>query len=328
MKLYKSLNISYFNNKHKVSIIQSLFRELLNKEILVKIKYSCLNYKDALSVTGAAKIILTSNLTAGLDFSGTVIESNSKKFSKGDKVLATGSGLGENINGGFSEYIYINEDCLVHVPEKLNLLSAMQIGTAGFTAAIAIEKILLNKQKVDNGPILVTGATGGVGSLAIDMMNNLGFYVIAYTRKKNMNVYLKSIGAKDIINKEPEINKKKLNSKIFAGGIDNVGGNILSWLIKSTKDNGNIVSIGMALSSELNTNVFPFIIRSVNILGVSSTNYPKQRRNMIWNKIANIYKPKHLQKIAAKTIYLNDVVKFSKKMIKGNTTGKIVIKMH
>ena len=200
MKFYKSLNISFSNNKHKVSIIQHPFRELNNKEVLIKIKYSCLNYKDALSITGTSRIIRSNNLTPGLDFSGTVIDCNSKKFYKGDKVLATGSGLGESMHGGFSEYIYINEECLVHIPEKLNLLSAMQIGTAGFTAALAIEKILLNKQKVDNGPILVTGATGGVGSLAIDMISNLGFYVVAYTRKKNMNTYLKKIGAKDIIN--------------------------------------------------------------------------------------------------------------------------------
>ena len=328
MKFYKSLNISFSNNKHNVSIIQYPFRELNNKEVLIKIKYSCLNYKDALSITGASRIIRSNNLTPGLDFSGTIIDCNSKKFYKGDKVLATGSGLGESMHGGFSEYIYINEECLVHLPEKLNLLSAMQIGTAGFTAALAIEKILLNKQKIDNGPILVTGATGGVGSLAIDMISNLGFYVVAYTRKKNMNNYLKKIGAKDIINTKPETNKKNLNRKIYAGGIDNVGGDILSWLIKSTKDNGNIVSVGMALSSELNTNIFPLIIRSVNILGISSTNYPNKKRNLIWKKIANVYKPKHLKIINTKCISLNDVVLFSKKMINRKTTGRTVIKMY
>ena len=328
MKFYKSLNISFSNNKHNVSIIRYPFREINNKEVLIKIKYSCLNYKDALSVTGATRIIRPDNLTPGLDFSGTVIDSNSKKFHKGDKVLATGSGLGESMHGGSSEYIYINEDCLVHIPEKLNLLSAMQIGTAGFTATLAIEKILLNKQKIENGPILVTGATGGVGSLVIDMISNLGFYVIAYTRKKNMNGYLKKIGAKDIINKIPEINKKNLNKKIYAGGIDNVGGDILGWLIKSTKDNGNIVSVGMALSSELNTNVFPLIIRSVNILGISSTNYPNKKRSLIWKKIANMYKPKHLRTINTKCISLNNIVSFSKKMIDGKTTGKTVIKIY
>ena len=277
-KRYRALVVSYSNNKHKLSFENRYFRKVNKNEVLVKIKYSSLNYKDALSVTGKTKIIRRDCMVPGLDFSGVVQDSSSKKFIKGEKVLATGSGLGELIDGGFSEYAYVPEDILVKVPKNLNLLSTMQIGTAGFTAAISIEKMLLNKQKISGGPIIVSGASGGVGSFCINILNNIGFETIAITRKTNKKLYLKEIGAKKYNNVSKKFNKKPLNNIMFAGAIDNIGGEVLDWIIKSTRNNGNIVSVGMASDSELNTTVFPLIMRGVNILGVTSTNYPNKSR--------------------------------------------------
>ena len=326
MKNYRSLKISYVNNIHNVSLVSNNFREVKQDEVLVKIKYSSLNYKDALSITGSTKIIKGDSLIPGLDFSGVVVESSTKKFSKGDKVLATGAGLGETINGGFSEYVYVPYNILVKIPNKLSLLSAMQIGTAGFTAAIAIDKMLLNKQKINSGPILISGATGGVGSIAINILYNLGFEVIAATRKNNSNSYLKKIGSHKVMFLDNNFNKKFLNHKLFAGSIDNVGGNLLDWIIKSTYDNGNIVSVGMASSYNLNTTIFPLIMRGVNILGVSSTNYPNSKRKFVWGKLSEVYKPTKLNIINKKSIELTDIKKYSKILLSGKNTGKVIIK--
>ena len=328
MKNYKAILVSHIKNKHKIDFVSKSFRNLNNKEILVRIKYSCINYKDALSITGKTKIIRELSLTPGLDFSGIVIESNSKKFAKGDKVLATGSGLGESIDGGFSEYVYVPDKILVKLPDNLSLLSSMQIGTAGFTSAIAIEKILLNKQSPSDGPIVVSGATGGVGSLSINIFNKIGYKTIAITRKRSAATYLKEIGASEVLNFDASFSNKVLNSKIFAGAIDNVGGSILDWIIKSTFDNGNIVSVGMAQSEKLETTVIPFIIRGINLLGVTSTNYPNEKRNYIWKKISKIYKPTKLNKINNTVIELKDVLKFSKKIISGKSIGRTIIKIN
>jgi len=234
--------------------------------------------------------------------------------------------LGEVIDGGFTEYAYVSNKILIHIPDNLTPLSAMQIGTAGFTAAIAIDKMLLNKQKANDGPIIVTGATGSVGSISINILNNIGFETIALTRKTRSLKYLESIGAKKIIKFNPSMNKKILNKKFFAGAIDNIGGEALDWIIKSTKDNGNIVSVGMASDSKLNTTVFPMIMRSVNILGVSSTNY-SSNRNTVWKKLSLNYKPKNLNKINTHCIELKDVLKFSKKIIAGKNIGKVIVKI-
>ena len=187
-------------------------------------------------------------------------------------------------------------------------------------------KMILNKQKVNYGPILVTGATGSVGSISINILNNIGFETIALTRKINSLQYLEDIGAKKIIKFNSSMNKKILNNKFFAGAIDNIGGEVLDWINKSTKDDGNIVSVGMASDSKLNTTVFPMIMRSVNILGVSSTNYSSNRKT-VWKKLSSNYKPKNLNKINTQCIELKDVLKFSKKIIAGKNIGKVVVKI-
>ncbi len=322
---YNSLRVSYKDGKHESTFIVNKFRELEAGEVLVRTKYSSLNYKDALSVTGKSKIIRKNNLTPGLDFSGIVEETSSKKFSIGEKVFASGSGLGELVDGGFSEYIYIKSDKLLKMPKNLNLLSAMQLGTAGFTAAIAIEKMILNKQSKILGPILISGATGGVGSISLNILKSLGYETIALTRKKSSTSYLRSIGADHIIYINNINNSKLLNKKIIGGAIDNIGGDILDWIIKSTNEGGNVVSVGMAAGSSLNTTVFPFIMRGVNVLGVSSTNYNGNRRK-IWGKLSDKYKPKNLKKINTNIIDMKKIKIFSKKIVSGKNKGRVIIK--
>ena len=324
---YKSIRVSYAKGKHELGLLENNFREVKENEVLVRVKYSSLNYKDALSITGKTRIIRKETLIPGLDLSGTVIQSNSKKFKKGEKVLASGAGLGEFIDGGFTEYSYVPEDVLVRIPESLNLIDTMRLGTAGFTAAIAIEKMILNKQDKISGPILVTGATGGVGSISLSILSKLGYETIALTRKKSSKKYLKSIGASHILQFEKINNNKILNTKLFSGAIDNIGGEVLDWIIKSTKDNGNIVSVGMAFDSKLETTVFPFIMRGVNILGISSTNYIGNRQR-IWESLSKRYKPKNLNIINKKSIGLSDISKQSKNLLLGKNTGRIIIKMY
>ncbi len=324
---YKSLKIFYDNNNFNIKFLPSFFRPLYKKEVLVKIKYSNLNYKDALSVTGTSRIIRGNCLVPGLDFSGTVIDSNSSKYTKGDDVLATGAGLGETIDGGFSEYAYVPENILIKLPNKLSLFSSMQIGTAGFTAAISIDKMIHNKQKISSGPIAITGASGGVGSIAINILSNLGFEIIAITKKNNVNSYLKKIGASKVFKLKNYSNDNFLNKTLFAGAVDNVGGEILNWIIKSTSNSGNIICVGMALNHKLNTSVFPFIIRGINLLGVSSTNYPNNKRKYIWKNLSNKYKPNKLNIINSKCINMEDIVKYSKKIISGKSIGKVIIKI-
>ena len=326
-KKYQALEINYKKNKHNVSIIDKYFRKLKKNEVLVQIKYSSLNYKDALSVTGRTKIIREEILVPGLDFSGIVVESSSKKFIKGEKVLATGSGLGETMDGGFSEYAYVPENILIKIPKNLSLRSSMQIGTAGFTAAISIGKMLLNKQKINSGQIIISGASGGVGSLCINILNKIGFKTIAITRNIKQKSYLEKIGANEVITYPKELVKKPLNNIYYAGAIDNVGGEILDWIIKSTKDSGNIVSVGMASNYQLNTTVFPLIMRGVNILGVTSTNYPNSERKKIWQKLSTEYKPTKLKTITKNCINLKEIESFSKYLIKGKSNGRTIIKI-
>lgn len=326
-KKYQALEINYKKNKHSISIIDKYFRKLKKNEVLVQIKYSSLNYKDALSVTGRTKIIREEILVPGLDFSGIVVESSSKKFTKGEKVLATGSGLGETIDGGFSEYSYVPDDILIKIPKNLSLRSSMQIGTAGFTAAISIGKMLLNKQKINSGQIIISGASGGVGSLCINILNKIGFKTIAITRNIKQKSYLEKIGANKVITYPKELVKKPLNNVLCAGAIDNVGGEILDWIIKSTKDSGNIVSVGMASNYQLNTTVFPLIMRGVNILGVTSTNYPNSERKKIWQKLSTEYKPTKLKIITKNCINLKEIESFSKYLIKGKSNGRTIIKI-
>ena len=325
---YKSLQVSLIGGIHKLESVEKSVRSLAKDEILIKVKYSSLNYKDALSVTGKAKIIREDILTPGLDLCGEVYETNSKKFNVGDKVLATGFGLGETLNGSFSEYVYLPSSMTVKLPKELSLIDSMKLGTAGFTVALAVEKLKQNNQNKISGPFAITGSTGGVGSFAINILSQLGYEIHAITRKHSSEEYLRKIGAtKVIILNKIKLEKNILSKIEFSGAIDNTGGKILPWLIKKVNYGGNIVSIGMSAGSEIATSNLPFLIRGINLLGVTSTNYPIQKRLSIWKKLSTIYYPKKINTIHTKTITMNEILKYSNKMINGNLMGRIIIKI-
>ena len=276
-----------------VSGLQSISMEDINPgEITLKTEYSSINYKDALAATGKGKILRSFPLIGGVDVAGEVVESDDPRFDPGDKVIAACSGLSETNDGGYSEYARINSEAAIELPKQMDTRTAMAIGTAGFAAGLAIFKMKLNKQTPEMGPIVVTGATGGVGSIAIDMLSSSGFEATAITRKKTHDEYLKAIGTTNIVClEEMELGERPLEKAQFGGGIDNVGGDLLSWVLRSTVPEGNVASIGLAADFKLPTNVMPFILRGVNLLGVNSTTLPNAVKQEVWDDIANNMSP-------------------------------------
>ena len=276
-----------------VSGLQSISMDDINPgEITLKTEYSSINYKDALAATGKGKILRSFPLIGGVDVAGEVVESDDPRFDPGDKVIAACSGLSETNDGGYSEYARINSEAAIELPKQMDTRTAMAIGTAGFAAGLAIFKMKLNKQTPEMGPIVVTGATGGVGSIAIDMLSSSGFETTAITRKKTHDEYLKAIGTTNIVClEEMELGERPLEKAQFGGGIDNVGGDLLSWVLRSTVPEGNVASIGLAADFKLPTNVMPFILRGVNLLGVNSTTLPNAVKQEVWDDIANNMSP-------------------------------------
>jgi acrylyl-CoA reductase (NADPH) len=300
--------------------------DLPKNEVLIRVKYSSLNYKDALSASGHKGISKHYPHTPGIDASGLVVESGVPEFKAGDEVLVTGYDLGMNTPGGFGEFISVPASWVVPLPTGLNLHEAMMLGTAGFTAAYAMFKMMEGGQKPENGPVLVTGATGGVGSLAVALLAKSGFEVIAATGKPDAADYLKNIGASHIIGRE-EVNDnsgKPLLRPRWAGAIDTVGGNVLSTVLKACHKHGNVAAMGNVMSVELNTTVFPFILNGINLLGVDSATCPMPIRKQLWQKLAGEWKPAGLDRIATKCT-LDDLDTLIHTILKGELKGRKVV---
>ncbi len=312
-----------------VSGLQSISMEDINPgEVTLKTEYSSINYKDALAATGKGKILRTFPLIGGVDVAGEVVESDDPRFSPGDKVIAACSGLSETSDGGYSEYTRISSEAAIELPDQTDTRTAMAIGTAGFAAGLAIFKMKLNKQTPEMGPIVVTGATGGVGSIAIDMLSSSGFETTAITRKKTHDEYLKAIGTTNIIClEEMEIGERPLEKAQFGGGIDNVGGDLLSWVLRSTVPEGNVASIGLAADFKLPTNVMPFILRGVNLLGVNSTTLPNAIKQEVWNDIANNMSPQKIDQIVTKEVTLEELPDQFQAFIEGSIVGRVLVKI-
>jgi NADPH2:quinone reductase len=312
-----------------VSGIETIGIEDINPgEVTLKTEYSSINYKDALAATGAGKILRKFPLIGGVDVAGEVIESEDPRFKTGDKVIAACSGLSETNDGGYSEFARISSEAAIQLPQKIDTKTAMAIGTAGFAAGLAIFKMKLNKQTPEMGPIVVTGATGGVGSIAIDMLSSSGFETTAITRKKTHNEYLESIGTTNILCLEDmEIGERPLEKAQFGGGIDNVGGDLLSWVLRSTVPEGNVASIGLAADFKLPTNVMPFILRGVNLLGVNSTTLPNAFKQEVWEDIANNMLPKNIQGIVTKEVKLKELPEQFQAFLDGSIVGRVLVKV-
>ncbi|WP_116808424.1 oxidoreductase [Steroidobacter cummioxidans] len=302
--------------------------DLAEGEVVVKVRYSTINYKDALAATGAGKILRRYPLVGGIDLSGEVVSSSDPQFQPGQKVLVTGSELSETRDGGYAEYARLKSDSVVPIPAGLDEFQAMAIGTAGYTAALAVHRMEQNGQQPDDGEIVVTGATGGVGSIAVDMLAGRGYRVVAVTGKQASVDYLQRLGAARVLLRD-QINtgSRPLEEAQFAGAIDNVGGELLTWLTRTTRFWGNIASIGLAASPELKTTVMPFILRGVSLLGINSVYTPRPLRLQVWQRLATDLKPRHLDSIVTRTIAFEQLPGAFDEYLKAGVTGRTVVRI-
>jgi acrylyl-CoA reductase (NADPH) len=270
-------------------------------DVVVRVAYSSVNYKDALAATGKGKILRRPSAIGGIDFAGTVVSSTDPRFKKGDPVLTTsGEYVGVSHDGGYSPYARVKGDWLTKMPPGLSLWEAMAFGTAGYTAGIAVVRMEHNGLKPANGPVIVSGATGGVGSIAIAMFARLGYHVVALTGKENESDWLRKLGAKEILlRKDLNLEKiKPLDKATWAGAVDNLGGPVLAWMASMMKENGVIGAVGLAQSAELHTWVMPFILRGACLLGINSGDSSNDIRELVWRRLATDLKPPLLKEMA------------------------------
>ncbi len=296
-------------------------------EVVIQAHYSSVNYKDALAATGAGKVVRRFPCVGGVDVSGVVVHSDDARFAVGDAVLVTGYGMGVDHDGGFAEYVRVPADWVVPLPQGLTLFDAMALGTAGFTAALAIHRLEQNDLRPENGKVIVTGATGGVGSLAIVMLAQLGYHVVALTGKDDTHAYLKSLGAAEILSrKDLLMGNRPLEKAQWAGALDSVGGETLAWLTRSMKQNGVIASFGNASGVELHTTVLPFILRGVRLIGIDSATTAMPLRRLIWQRLASDLRPKQLAQIAH-IISFTELPQVFPLLIQGKQRGRTVMEI-
>jgi len=297
-------------------------------DVVVKVSHSTINYKDALAATGAGKILRKYPLVGGIDLAGEVVSSEQPEFKPGQKVLVNGCGLSETHDGGYAEYARVQGDWVVPIPAGLSEFQCMAIGTAGYTAALAIHRMEQNGQRPEGGDIVVTGATGGVGSVAIDMLAGRGYKVVALTGKQASAPYLEKLGASRVLLREGlNLGSRPLEEALWGGAIDNLGGDVLAWLTRTTNFWGNIASIGLAASAELKGTVVPFILRGVNLLGINSVYTPRPLRLAVWQRLASDLKPRHLDAIVTRTLSLEELPQAFEPYVKGAVTGRAVVKI-
>jgi acrylyl-CoA reductase (NADPH) len=296
--------------------------------VVIRTAWSSVNYKDALAATGTAPILRRYPLVGGIDTAGHVESSDDARFRLGDPVLVTGCGLSEDHDGGYAELVRVPAEWVVPVPEGLTLFDAMCLGTAGLSAGLAVSRMLQNGQAPSLGPILVTGATGGVGSFAIDLLSAQGFEVVALTGKADAIDYLTSLGAsRTILRQATRMGQRALEKGLWGGAVDTVGGETLAWLTRTVRPGGSIASIGLAGGAELHTTVMPFIVRGISLLGVNSSTCPMLLRHTIWKRLGGDLRPQHLDKIVSGTLTLDELESFFPRMLKGETKGRWVVKI-
>jgi len=297
-------------------------------EVLIKAAYSSVNYKDALAGTGKGKILRRFPLNGGIDVAGHVVESSDPQFKEGDAVLCTGCGLSETRDGGYSEYARLQGAWVIRLPGGLSLRESMILGTAGFTAALALFRMRDNRQTPELGPVAITGATGGVGMLAVDIFSRAGFEVHAISGKPERTDFLKSLGAREVLDRrELALGDHALESARFGGAVDSAGGKRLAQLLASTAPYGNIASIGLAAGSKLETTVMPFIIRGVSLLGIASAGTARDIRDEIWRHLASDWKPTHLDAICTHEVGLDGLPGVFEAMLAGRSFGRTLVKI-
>lgn len=328
METFKAFKIQEVDKKTQADFVECSLEELDPGEVIVRVAYSDVNYKDALAATGKGRILRRATCIGGIDLAGTVVSSSDSRFVEGDAVLATGFDLGVAHHGGYAEYARVPADWLLKLPAGLTLWDAMALGTAGFTAGLGIVRMEQNGLRPSNGPVIVTGATGGVGSIAIDALARLGYEVVALTGKSQESDYLKRLGAKEVKSRsELDLTKiKPLDRALWAGAVDNLGGEVLAWVASTMRVSGTIASIGLASSMNLNTTVAPFILRGVSLLGIDSVNCAMPQRSEVWRRLAGDMRPVHL-KDAARTIAFGELPRVFDDFINARVKGRIVVEV-
>ncbi|MQP76485.1 acryloyl-CoA reductase [Stenotrophomonas sp. MYb238] len=296
-------------------------------EVVVRARWSSVNYKDALAGTGQGKILRRFPLVGGIDVAGEVVASTDPAFREGDAVLATGCGLSETRDGGYSQYVRLESKWAIPLPAGLSLREAMVLGTAGFTAALALLRMKDNRQTPDHGPLAVTGATGGVGSLAVDIFSRAGFEVHAISGKTEAKDYLTTLGASQVLGRDALATTRPMESARFGGGLDNVGGAMLTSLLAQTAPYGNVASAGLAASAQLDMTVMPFIIRGVSLLGVASAGTARDIRGQVWQHLGEDWKPRHLDTICTREVGLDGLPEVFATMLAGGSFGRTVVRI-
>jgi acrylyl-CoA reductase (NADPH) len=325
---FRAFRIHEIDKKIVASFDTITLDDLTPGDVVVKVHWSDVNFKDALAATGTGRILRRYPLVAGIDLSGVVVSSGNAELKTGDEVLVTGSGLSETLDGGYAEYARQPAESVIPLPPGIDLHDAMKLGTAGFTAALAIHRMESNGQRPEGGPILVTGASGGVGSLCIDMLAGRGYEVVAVSGKPEADSYLHRIGAARILRRQDiDLGKRPLEGVQWAGAIDNLGGEILTWLTRTVDYWGNIASIGLAASAELSTTVMPFILRGVNLLGINSSATPRAVRRTVWERIGRDLRPRHLDQICTRSISLDQLPTVFDDYIRGNVLGRTTVRI-
>ncbi|TWI12651.1 acryloyl-CoA reductase [Aerolutibacter ruishenii] len=310
---------------YRSGVEQIALDDLAPGEVVIKTAHSSINFKDALAGTGQGKILRRFPLVGGIDVAGHVVASSDPAFKEGDAVLTTGCGLSETRDGGYGEYARLEARWAVHLPQGLSLRESMILGTAGFTAALALLRMVENRQKPDLGPLAVTGATGGVGSLAVDIFSRAGFEVHAISGKSAHADYLKAIGASQVLGRDALATTRPMESARFGGGLDNVGGPMLASLLAQTAPYGNVASAGLAATADLPTTVMPFIIRGVSLLGVASAGTARDLRDAVWQHLASDWKPRHLERICTREVAMQDLPSVFPTMLAGGSFGRTLV---
>lgn len=325
MSSFRAFRITNTGGKTGGSIVEATLDELTPGDVLIKAEYSSVNYKDALAATGAGKILRRFPLIGGIDVAGTVASSTDSRWREGDRVLVTGYDLGVSQDGGYAGYVRVPADWVVRIPDGLTSRDAMVLGTAGFTAGLAIVRLERNGLAPGQGTIAVTGATGGVGSVAIAALSRLGYDVTAITGKDDAHDYVRSLGARDVVSRTTlAMGTRPLETARWAGAVDAVGGDLLAWLTRTTNHWGGIASTGLTGGVELRTTVMPFILRGVALIGIDSAMCPMEIRVEVWRRLATDMRPSHLASIA-REIGLDGLPDAFDTLIKGAARGRYLV---
>jgi len=327
---FKAYKLTEVDRKIRAEFVECTLDELDAGELVVRVAYSDVNYKDALAATGKGRILLRPACIGGIDLAGTVVSSADGRFAKGDAVLAVGHLLGVKHHGGYAEYARIPADWAVKLPRGMTLWEAMAFGTAGYTAGLAVMRMEHNGLKPANGPVVVNGATGGVGSIALAALAKLGYAVTAMTGKESEAGWLKQLGAREILLRQNlDLTKiKPLDKATWAGAVDNLGGEVLAWMASTMAFKGTIASIGLAASPNLNTTVLPFILRGVSLLGVNSTDCPTpEEGRAVWQRLATDMRPPMLKEMA-RTVPFADLPTVFDDFINAKVTRRVVVDLN